>query len=190
MAKYFFTDANGNRQGPYDEQQLQALVVQGMITPNTPMETESGHKGVAGQIPGLTFPTVSAPPFAQAPSYSHTGESKRSILFWPLDFSFQDIRIHIINLWACRIVYVICWLIAAFYLIVGTVSTFRIVDYMMHESGTLGILGFLLVPLLWIGIALGIVLTRLYLEFCLILLDWMVETTKAARLYLENNKKE
>jgi len=63
MANFFLTDADGNRCGPYNEQQLQALAAQGKITPTTPLETDTGHKGLAGQIPGL-FPPVSTP-FAQ-----------------------------------------------------------------------------------------------------------------------------
>ena len=63
MTNYFYTDTNGNKQGPVDEQQLKELAAQGSIIPTTPMETDTGHKGVAGQIPGL-FPAVSSP-FAQ-----------------------------------------------------------------------------------------------------------------------------
>jgi len=50
---YFYCDANGWKQGPIDDQQLRELVAYGIITPSTPLETDSGHKGTAGQIPGL-----------------------------------------------------------------------------------------------------------------------------------------
>jgi len=63
MPNWFYTDANGMRQGLFDDQQLRELVAQGIITPDTPMETDTGHKGVAGQIPGL-FPAA-PPPFVQ-----------------------------------------------------------------------------------------------------------------------------
>ena len=63
MAKFFLTDANGNKQGPYNEQQLQSGIAKGIITPTTPLESDTGHKGLAGQIPGL-FPTAPSP-FAQ-----------------------------------------------------------------------------------------------------------------------------
>jgi len=62
MARYYFLDATGQKQGPYDEQQLQTLVSQGVITLNTPLETDGGHQGVAGQIPWLEFNAV-VPPF-------------------------------------------------------------------------------------------------------------------------------
>jgi len=55
MANFFLTDANGNKRGPYNEQQLQSGIAKGIITPTTPLETDTGHKGLAGQIPGL-FP--------------------------------------------------------------------------------------------------------------------------------------
>ena len=65
MANFFYTDAYGYQQGPYDMQQLQELAAEGVITPQTPMETEMGEKGVAGQIPGL-FGSAFAVPGTQA----------------------------------------------------------------------------------------------------------------------------
>jgi len=55
MTNYFYIDAYGQKQGPYKDQQLKELAAQGIITPNTSLETDTGHKGMAGQIPGL-FP--------------------------------------------------------------------------------------------------------------------------------------
>ena len=55
MPNYFYTDANGQRRGPVNDQQLQSLVTQGIITAHTSLETDGGHKGTAGQIPGLKF---------------------------------------------------------------------------------------------------------------------------------------
>jgi len=57
MANFFYTDADGNRQGPVSEQRLKELVAQRVIMPMTLLETDGGHKGVARQIPGLNFPT-------------------------------------------------------------------------------------------------------------------------------------
>jgi uncharacterized Tic20 family protein len=59
MPNFYYTDINGQKHGLVNDQQLKALVVRGIVTPNTPLETEGGHKGTAGQIPGL---------FAAAPS--------------------------------------------------------------------------------------------------------------------------
>jgi len=87
MANYFYTDANGYRQGPFNEQQLQALATQGIITPNTPLETDTGHSGLAGQFSGL-FPEANSP-FAQSVqstiySYADSDQMIRSInsRFW------------------------------------------------------------------------------------------------------------
>ena len=57
---YFYTDENGQQQGPIDDSTLRILVAQKTITPQTPLETESGHRGLAGQIPGL-FPVPAVP---------------------------------------------------------------------------------------------------------------------------------
>jgi TM2 domain-containing membrane protein YozV len=62
--QFFLTDASGTRHS-INEEQLKALSAQGKITPTTPLETDTGHKGLAGQIPGLTFPTATQSPFAQ-----------------------------------------------------------------------------------------------------------------------------
>jgi len=58
MPNYFYTDAIGRKQGPVNDQQLKVLVSEGVIKPATPLETEGGHKGLAGQIPDL-FPNRS-----------------------------------------------------------------------------------------------------------------------------------
>jgi len=59
MPNFYYTDANGQR-GLITPQQLKALAVQGVITPDTELETETGQKGKAGQIKGL-FATVPPP---------------------------------------------------------------------------------------------------------------------------------
>ncbi len=65
MTTFYYQDANGQKLGPVNDQQLKALAVQGVIAPQTPLETEAGHKGQAGQIKGL-FPESPAPnPFTE-----------------------------------------------------------------------------------------------------------------------------
>ena len=61
---YFYNDANGQTQGPFDEQQLQELADRGVITPNTPLATDGGHTGLAGQVRGLVF-QIAVPPMKQ-----------------------------------------------------------------------------------------------------------------------------
>jgi len=64
MPNFYYTGANGQKQGAISPSQLKELVARGIITPDTLLETDSGHKGKAGQIKGL-FPTPQAPsPFA------------------------------------------------------------------------------------------------------------------------------
>jgi len=73
MTNFYYIDTNGQKQGLITDQQLKALAAQGAITPNTPLETESGHKGLAGQIPGLfaaqQSPFAQPAPIASAPSF-------------------------------------------------------------------------------------------------------------------------
>ena len=61
MTNFFRYDASGQKRGPFNEQQLQTLAAQGKILPTTPLETDTGYKGVAGQIPSLVFNTVPPP---------------------------------------------------------------------------------------------------------------------------------
>jgi len=52
MTNFYYTDATGQRH-KINDQQLPNWVARGYISPDTPLETEGGHKGLAGQIPGL-----------------------------------------------------------------------------------------------------------------------------------------
>jgi hypothetical protein len=65
MPNFFYFDQHNQKFGPITEEQLKGLAASGLITPQTPMETDSGHKGVAGQIPGINFGTAAPSPFAQ-----------------------------------------------------------------------------------------------------------------------------
>ena len=58
---FFYLDQNNQKQGPVTEEQLKELVARGVIVPKTPMETDTGQSGLAGQIPGL-FDSASASP--------------------------------------------------------------------------------------------------------------------------------
>ena len=55
MEKYFYRDANSQRRGPYEAQQLKTLAQQGIITPTTPLETDRQYLGLAGQFLGMEF---------------------------------------------------------------------------------------------------------------------------------------
>ena len=53
MPNWFYINTNGKRQGPINDLQLKALTARGIVTPTTPLETDKGHKGLAGQLLGL-----------------------------------------------------------------------------------------------------------------------------------------
>ena len=82
MANFFYYDANGQKQGAFTPQQLKALVTQGVINPQTPMETDTGKKGLAGQIPGLFAapiqPTAQPQPVPQNAPIPVVEEPKKS----------------------------------------------------------------------------------------------------------------
>ena len=44
MANYFYIAPNGQKQGPVGREQLKTLAIQGIITPDTPMETSLDRK--------------------------------------------------------------------------------------------------------------------------------------------------
>ena len=89
MPNFFFTDTSGTKRGPLTPQQLKAMAMQGLITPNTPLETDGGHKGLAGQLSGLfnapasqpAVPTVSqtAPQSVRVPIATEIGGSSRTV---------------------------------------------------------------------------------------------------------------
>ena len=72
MPNWFYHDAAGTKQGPINDAQLKALCQSGIITPQTDLETESGHKGKAAQVRGL-FRAPEANPFAAGPAPTAPG---------------------------------------------------------------------------------------------------------------------
>ena len=213
MPNYFYTDANGNKQGPFTAEQLQTMAKRGIITPDTLLETDTGHKGTASQIPGLNFNTAEPSPSTQAsqaaPSMQdkiHTAratakqaaseagdwakkEGLRAVRTWLLDFAFRDLRLPVINLWLSRIVYAICCFVAVIALATATLVmpflSLRFI-FVYREFGEAFIGLFIGLPLFWLGTLLVIALIRISLELYVILFDWIIETTKAARKYNEN----
>ena len=64
MPYFFYTDENGTKH-TVNDQQLRSLAANGVIVPTTPLETDDGHTGLAGQIPGLNFGAAAPSPPAQ-----------------------------------------------------------------------------------------------------------------------------
>lgn len=201
MPNYFYIDASGTRQGPITDTQLKTLATQGVIRPETPLETESGYKGVAGQISGLNFNNMANAAPKQQGTGTHDTFARKAdvlakkakvggILSWLLDFGLHDIRLPIINLWACRIIYAICWVVAVLALIFGVFITF--IAFSVAISGRGGgesvVLGIIYMFFTLIGVPIFIISVRLFCEWYIIIFDWVVETTKAARIYNESNQ--
>lgn len=187
MPNYFFTDVNGIQHGPLTSPQLQTLIDRGSIVPTTPLITDSGHQGLAGQIPGLNFDTAVPHSFAHTPQYSPSRTSRTntqqsetsvggSIMSWLTDFAFRDLRLPVINLWACRIIYAICCIAAVIalpiWILVAIVSLLEVPAALL-----------IVVPFAVICVALFVFAARLACEWYIIVFDWIVETTKAARKY-------
>ena len=195
---YFYFDASGYKHGPVSTQQLKDLAAQGAVNPNTPMETDTGHKGTAGQIPNLfaavspfsaqneSVPSPAAALADQAAQAvrTHGQRAAKSAMLWLFDFAFRDIRIHVVNLWLCRVIYVLCWIAVVISALWGTFGCFRLASEVDNP------LPILFIPLVWLSVLIQIFFIRLFLEFCIVLLDWMVETSKAARLYIEEKSGE
>ena len=208
MANYFYTDADGNKQGPLTIEQLQALAEREIIKPDTPLTTDGGHTGLARQIRGLNFNAT-----AESPSFTQTSQAAQQIRdkaqtvakqagewakkegikgfrTWLLDFAFRDLRLPVINLWLSRIVYAICCLVAVIVLAVATIFLpFRCLELVFERDFSMALTGICIVlPLFWLGTLLCVILIRLSLESYIILFDWVVETTKAAKHYNENRE--
>ena len=60
MAKFYYTNENGQKEGPVCQVQLQELVIQGSIEPDTQLlmlHEKGGAITTADNIPGLSFNT-------------------------------------------------------------------------------------------------------------------------------------
>ena len=208
MPKYFFIDSSGQKQGPINEQQLQTLTAKGVITPETVLETDTGHRGKAHQIPGLIFtnPTnqtaTGAAPMPSGPITYVTQFRFRSdtdntpitqLLF---DLSFRELKPESLYLWIVKIAYVTGVVVA----ILGTLiyCGFTVITAFRFASISNGVslLSLFLIPIVCIGCFFALCLLRLTLEWAIITLHygiiWMVELVKllkAARIYLEEKSK-
>ena len=197
MANYFFTDSDGNKWGPLTEERLQTLIDRGTIVPTTSLTTDTGHTGLAGQIPGLNFDNVAPPPIVQAPQTSeqtttYYSPPRRSAAHshepagtpWLFDFAFQDIRLPKNGRRVCSFIYICCVITLA---INGLLGFFLFNPMYSPETMTAAII-FLVCYLFSSFIFL--VLVRVVCELLIVLLEWIAENKKASRLYIENNKEK
>ena len=179
MPNYFFTDSEGIRRGPITDERLQTLAERGVITPNTPLETEGGHTGLAGQIPGLQFNTAPLPSFVQqeqttsysqeTPSYLQTGESGEGMMRW-FDFAFSDIRIPRTIRRISGYIYGCYWVWGVIFVILGTMSV-----YDTYEDEVVTLMFFVFYALTFI---FTITIVRLFCEWQIVLMDWLIKNSK------------
>ena len=191
MPNYFFTASDGNRWGPLSEQRLQTLIDQGIITPTTSLETDTGHTGLTGQIPGLNFNATEPIPSTQSAQaipqrtrqlYSQQSEKANAgtIMSWIFDFAFRDLRLPVVNLWVCRILYAFCWVGTGLFVILTALALFASAaggDGVLPRYAP-AMLAFCLVVLPFL-----LIVVRLILELEIMTVDWLSEATKAARKY-------
>lgn len=95
---YYYFDQNGQKQGPIDDKELQELATQGIITPVSPLETESGFQGQAGQIPNLKF-TVS--PASLSLSWSSSSKNSAGRIS---NLSVKKFNTYFTMFWVCVVV--------------------------------------------------------------------------------------
>jgi hypothetical protein len=174
MPNYFFNDSDGVKRGPLTAERLQTLIDRGVITPETPLETDSGHRGLAGQIPGLKFDAVAPPsnnqtsqysPARQSAPYEHTDESTGTP--WLFDFTFQDIRLHENGRRVCSFIYIACVVSLT---INGLIGFFLLNPMYSPETMSVALmfLGFY-----FFSSFIFLVLVRVVCEFLIVLLDYM-----------------
>jgi hypothetical protein len=208
MANYFYTDANGHKQCPVSEQQLKELATKGIIGPRTPMETDTGHKGVAEQIPGL-FPAQAAEKMgaeigrAAGQAALQAGQAaiqigqaavKTSIYAWLTDFAFRNMQPETFILWFWRIVYVIGLLLETVLFLSSCGLCVLLCGSGIEESrGTSLLLLLILLPINCIGFVLGMFFWRFTCEMGIVMFNGIIELAKlikATRIYVENKNKE
>ena len=127
MPNYLYLDSNGQKQGPVNDQQLKALVVQGIITPETPLATDTGHRGKAGQIPGL-FATAPSPFVQPAQAAQHVAV--------PVEAKGKNSLITLVGILALLIVGGIGWAImSATSSVRFTVAEQREIDSFLAQYG-------------------------------------------------------
>ncbi|GHT14216.1 hypothetical protein FACS1894170_11020 [Planctomycetales bacterium] len=121
MANWFYIDNFGTKQGPITQDELTSFVQQGVITPQTQLEDESGRQGAAGQVNGL-FPQqplqFGQPPY---PPPQSTAKLPKDYLVWSI------------------ITTVCCFPVLGIIAIIFSVqakSAFQIGDYAGYESKT------------------------------------------------------
>lgn len=83
MICWYYYDSNGKKLGPVDTETLKLLAKHGIITPDSIIETNVGHRGKAKEIEGLEF--------------SDSRNSSEAVLAKPLVKSFEPSKVIIVQ---------------------------------------------------------------------------------------------
>ena len=178
MANYFYTDENGQKYS-LTEQRLQTLVDRGVITPNTPLETDTGHTGLAGQIPGLNFDNVAPPRTSRSHSRKDQSQKVTESFFW---IAIRDLSQREINL-RLTFFYWFCVLWVAFFPIFcwEWANNSGVNDFMGVLINTLinGVINLVINPFMWFAV----ITIRLAFDLLIVLFASLLEIKNAARKY-------
>ena len=184
MPNYFYLDVNGQKQGPVNDQQLQALATRGIITPDTPLATDTGHEGKAGQIPGLKFNAVATSPFAQTSQTTRQigraySKADDIVLF---DFTFRDVRLPKAIRRVCFAMNLCAWI---FGVLLGLWCTGTLLGDTASPGHAFNIFFIVVIPI-WFVILLFIFLVRIFCEWQIVMMDWIIATKN----YVENTREQ
>ena len=205
MAIFYYYDQLGRRQGPINSAQLKALADHGVITPDTMMESETGHRGKASQLPNL-FPSGptgepggvssdSGSSYAEAGASLQTGANsgynspvQRMADHWPggleawlRNFSFTDLRLPAVNLILSRWLYIFCYIVFHVILILAAIALCVVPILNLREGIQVLLIPIIGIPLLILYRYIGLIGLRLGFEVYILIWDWIISTTRAAQ---------
>lgn len=108
--------------------------------------------------------------------------TRRGVWPWLNDFSFEDIRLPDINMLLLKIGYIICNFISV---LCGIGITLTILYFLIMRYTDIfaWLFGGLMIVVSWGAVFISIILARLSTEWNIIILNWIIETTKAARKF-------
>jgi len=166
MSKYFYIGADGQKQGPVSVQDLHLLANRRPIMSTTLLESETGHAGVAGQIPGLKFYPIPE----QKPQETPIQQTS------PVNFDFGFTRFFT-NTWISFI-----WILTIIAHILGFSVCMVYVHSMSEESSGVSLVSLMIAVPLFL---LSLLFSRMTLESIVVL--FRIEThLRSIREHYEN----
>ena len=162
MTNYFYTDPDGQKQGPVNFKQLQELANISVVVPDTILESaDSKVKFAARSFRALNFPRHQfVPP-------------------WQFDFAS--------HLWTCQAIKIISGIVMA---LLGVVVTYCLLQLFGEVDSLPNEVAIRLKILAVAGIAGTWVFVVFAIAAICMLCEWSLITSKAAQLYVERCEKE